>query len=207
MMSPSDTLLDPLDPREIPMWQTFLFTFLHGLSKVSPGPAMPYSSMHCGLATPETIGLPAGQAACNHSLPPWTPHTSTFIIKIQLKQIGTRRESINGHRFPMPHLSRRGDKRVEMGHRPRRERRPLISSHMEVYSVRREKSGRGGYIRAYICTDVQTHFNDFQGCWVVCSPSRNAMVNFCGRNFSSCCVSISPNRTICGSAKIKFHFL
>ena len=36
----------------------------------------------------------------------------------------TRRESINGHRFPMPHLS----KRVEMGHRPQGGRSPLISS-------------------------------------------------------------------------------
>jgi hypothetical protein len=40
------------------------------------------------------------------------------------------------HRFLMPHLSRRGDKRVEMGHRFRRGRSPLISSHMDVHSVR-----------------------------------------------------------------------
>jgi hypothetical protein len=34
------------------------------------------------------------------------------------KDGSNRRESVNGHRFPMPHLSGRGDERVEMGHRP-----------------------------------------------------------------------------------------
>jgi hypothetical protein len=37
----------------------------HALPKVSLGPAMPY------LSTPF---MPAGQAACGHLLPPWTPH-------------------------------------------------------------------------------------------------------------------------------------
>jgi hypothetical protein len=31
-----------------------------------------------------------------------------------------RLESVNGHQFPMPHFSRRGDERVEMGHRPQK---------------------------------------------------------------------------------------
>jgi hypothetical protein len=45
-----------------------------------------------------------------------------------------RCKSINGHQFPIPHLSRRSDKRVEMGHRPRRRRSPLILSHMDVHT-------------------------------------------------------------------------
>jgi hypothetical protein len=62
--------------------------------------------------------------------------------------------SVNGHRYPMPHLSRRGDKRVEMGHRPRRGQSPLISSHMIVYSVcPLNKIWVGGvrmYVRMYV---------------------------------------------------------
>jgi hypothetical protein len=54
----------------------------------------------------------------------------------QIERIDNRRKSVNGHRFPMPHLSRRGDKRVEMGHRPRKGRSPLISSHKDVHSAR-----------------------------------------------------------------------
>jgi hypothetical protein len=34
------------------------------------------------------------------------------------RKTGTRCKSINGHRFPKPHISRSGDKRVEMGHQP-----------------------------------------------------------------------------------------
>jgi hypothetical protein len=42
----------------------------------------------------------------------------------------TRRESVNGIGFPMSHLSRRGDKRVEMGHRPPKGAKP---SHLITY--------------------------------------------------------------------------
>jgi hypothetical protein len=62
----------------------------------------------------------------------------------------TRRKSINGHRFPMPHLSRRGNKRIEMGHRPRRWRSSLISSHMDVHSVRPS-------VRPYVRPSVRTY--------------------------------------------------
>jgi hypothetical protein len=58
-----------------------------------------------------------------------------------------RCKSINSHRFPKPHLSRRGDKRVEMRHWPQRGQSLLISSHMDVHSahpyVRRKTSGWG----------------------------------------------------------------
>jgi hypothetical protein len=44
----------------------------HGLLKVSPGPAMPYSSMPCRqahLASRFRGGLHTGQAACGHLIP------------------------------------------------------------------------------------------------------------------------------------------
>jgi hypothetical protein len=59
-------------------------------------------------------------------------NTATIILMKSSFYDETRRKSGNGHRFPMPHLSRRGDKRVEMGHRLRRGRSPLISSYMDV---------------------------------------------------------------------------
>jgi len=51
----------------------------HGHPKVSPMPAMPYSSMPCVWATPEmAIQLFQGwlvcRAACGRLLAPWTPH-------------------------------------------------------------------------------------------------------------------------------------
>jgi hypothetical protein len=52
----------------------------HGLPKVLFGPAIPYPSMACGQATPETAlqpfqgDPPAGRAACDRLLPVWTPH-------------------------------------------------------------------------------------------------------------------------------------
>jgi hypothetical protein len=58
----------------------------------------------------------------------------------------------------MPHHSRRGDKRVEMGHRPWRGRSPHLDmdSHMDVYSVRpparRAKSWWGG-----VCMHARTY--------------------------------------------------
>jgi hypothetical protein len=55
--------------------------------------------------------------------------------------------------------------------------------------------------------DVAPHFNEFRGSWAVWSPLRNAIANFRGCNFSSCCVAISANGTICGSAEINFPFL
>jgi hypothetical protein len=88
----------------------------------------------------------------------------------------TRRKSVNGHRLPMSHLSRRGDKRVEMGHQPQRGRSPLISSHRDVHSVRtyvppphsdfplRIWVGGSGvcmyvctYVCMYVCTYVRTY--------------------------------------------------
>jgi hypothetical protein len=50
----------------------------------------------------------------------------------------------------MPYLSRRGDKRVEMGHRPRGGRSPVISSLMDVHSTRRATSGGGGGERVHM---------------------------------------------------------
>jgi hypothetical protein len=58
-------------------------------------------------------------------------------------RLKTRCESVHRHRFPMLHLSRRGDKRVEMGHRPKGCRGPLISLHIDVHSVCRATSEGG----------------------------------------------------------------
>jgi hypothetical protein len=73
-----------------------------------------------------------------------------------------RCKSINGHRFPIPHLSRRSDKRVEMGHRPRRRRSPLILSHLDVHTIRRGEgvqidicTNGWTYVWTYMCTDKQ----------------------------------------------------
>jgi hypothetical protein len=70
----------------------------------------------------------------------------------------TRRKSIYGHRFPMPHFSRRCDKRVEMGHRPQRGQSPLISSHMDVHSVRPSVGQHRGrvYVHIYGRTYIHT---------------------------------------------------
>jgi hypothetical protein len=57
----------------------------------------------------------------------------------------------------MPHLSRRGDKRVEMGHRPQGGQIPLISSHMDVHSARRATSGGVTDVRTDGHTDGRTY--------------------------------------------------
>jgi hypothetical protein len=51
------------------------------------------------------------------------------------------------------------------------------------------------------------HSNEFQGGCPVLSPKQGDMVNFRGRNFSSCCAAIPPNGTLCGSVEIFFQFL
>jgi hypothetical protein len=48
---------------------------IHGLPKVSCGPAMPDPYTPCKQATPQMFGggLPARRAACGRLLPPWIP--------------------------------------------------------------------------------------------------------------------------------------
>jgi hypothetical protein len=53
----------------------------HGLPKVSPGPAMPDSSMPCGRATSETaLRQGVGRAACARLLPLWTSYAYAFRV-------------------------------------------------------------------------------------------------------------------------------
>jgi hypothetical protein len=77
---------------------------------------------------------------------------STYIHKFN------KRKSVNGHRFPMPQLSRRGDKKVEMIHWLQGGQGSFISPHMDVHSVHKATSGGEGGgvrtdIRMYGCTD------------------------------------------------------
>jgi hypothetical protein len=58
----------------------------------------------------------------------------------------TRRKSVNDHWFPMPHLSRRGDKRVEMGHRP--QGAEALSSY-HILTVILSVGQHGGRVRTY----------------------------------------------------------
>jgi hypothetical protein len=77
--------------------------------------------------------------------------------------------------FPMPHFSRRGDERLEMGHWPQGGQGPLISSHTDVYSIHRGTSrgggGRGGgvgYVHMYIRTHVWTDRHMTYICMYIC---------------------------------------
>jgi hypothetical protein len=90
------------------------------------------------------------------------PTATPFCLPHQLNDWGTRRESVKGHRFPMPHLSRRGDKRVEMGH-CLEGGEALSSYHVWMFipparpSIRRVTSERGrGRRGTYICTYIHT---------------------------------------------------
>jgi hypothetical protein len=67
----------------------------------------------------------------------------------------TRRESVNGHRFPMPHLSRRGDERVEMGHWPEGAE-ALSSHHIWTFIPSIGQYREGGYGRTDRRTDGRT---------------------------------------------------
>jgi hypothetical protein len=74
----------------------------------------------------------------------------------------------------------------DMGHRPLREPMP----HHPIP----EPLGDGA--SGYQSPLPMVHSNEYQGSCPVSSPMRNAMVNFGGRNFSSCCAAIPPNGTL-----------
>jgi hypothetical protein len=69
-----------------------------------------------------------------------------------------RHKSVNGHRFPMPHLSRTVDKRVEMGHCPKGAE--ALSSH-HIWMLIPSVGQLWGGVRTYVCTeglaDVRTY--------------------------------------------------
>jgi hypothetical protein len=62
----------------------------YGLPKVSPGPAMPYSSMPCSRFK---VISPADRVACGHLQTLWTPHASASDHKEEDDTLSSQRFS------------------------------------------------------------------------------------------------------------------
>jgi transcription elongation factor Elf1 len=76
---------------------------IHGLPKVSLGPAMHNPCTPCGRATPKRPsshfygGPPIGRVACGRFLPPWIPHAVRACVRLTVEITVRTSEQLKSH--------------------------------------------------------------------------------------------------------------